>query len=243
MDLKQGIILKAVKYQENHKIITVLTPDGIDALLVRGALNQKSKTFAYAQELTKIEFGYVAKYEQTLKILTAGKIVDNYSQIKIDFSKLNDALLMIELTDQLGVHIEDSATFYHFCDDILRLINVGTQTDYYLVIFKLKALYLLGVGPVFTSCVSCGTRGRLVGFDFTAGGMKCDACHTTGDYFVPAELVAIAKFLYLTKLPDITPEVLTKLPDRKTVMEFIDRYYDYYLGYRSRAGKIINKMN
>ena len=242
MNLKEGIILKAVKYQENHKLVTILTADGLFRLLVRGALNQKSKTFAYAQELIKIGFGFVARNEQALKILTAGKIIDNYSRIKSDFHKLNDAFIIIELADQLGTHIEDGATFYRFCSDILHLINTEDPADYYTVIFKLKTLYLLGVGPNFTSCVVCGTKEDLVGFDFTAGGMKCKACRRRGDVFVEAETAVLCKFLYLTKLPNLTAEILGKLPDREPALTFIDRYYDNYLGYRSRAGKIIDKM-
>ncbi|HHZ18418.1 MAG TPA: DNA repair protein RecO [Acholeplasmataceae bacterium] len=242
MKLIEGIILKGVKYQENHKLVTVLTPEGLESLLVRGALNQKSKTFAYSQELTKIEYDCVAKDENALHIMTTGKVVSNYSVIKSNIDILNDALLLVELCEQLGGHIEDSATFYRFCADILDRMNTAEASPYYLLIFKLKCLYLLGVGPVFTSCVSCGSRENLVGFAFTSGGVKCESCRQPGDSFSAAEVVRIARFLYLTKLPDLTPEVLSQLPDRKPIVEFVDRYYEHYLGYRSRAARVINKM-
>lgn len=243
MELKEGIVLKGAKYQENHKLVTLLTPEGLELLLVRGALKQKSKTFAYSQELTKIEYGYVAKNEDALKIITAGKVLSNYGAIKSDLDKLNDAMLIVEFCEQLGDHIEDGATFYRFCADILDLINDSAESAYYLMIFKLKSLYLLGVGPVFTSCVSCGRRDALAGFVFTAGGMKCEACRKQNEGFIPEGIARIVRFLYLTKLPELTPEVLSRLPDRRPVAEFIDRYYEHYLGYRSRAARIIEKMS
>lgn len=73
MELKEGIVLKGAKYQENHKLVTLLTPEGLELLLVRGALKQKSKTFAYSQELTKIEYGYVAKTKTRLRSLPPGR--------------------------------------------------------------------------------------------------------------------------------------------------------------------------
>ena len=56
MELEKGIVLKTIDYQENSKIIYLLTNRGIVSAIVRGAKNLKSHTYAYAQPLVKIEF-------------------------------------------------------------------------------------------------------------------------------------------------------------------------------------------
>ena len=45
MELEQGIVLKTIDYQENSKIIYLLTSKGIVSAVVRGAKNLKSHTY------------------------------------------------------------------------------------------------------------------------------------------------------------------------------------------------------
>lgn len=242
MELREGIIVKSQKYQENSKLITLVNSEGIETYLVRGASKLKSRNFSYSQELTKI--GYDAHSSNTsFSILTQGKVLVNYSSIKTDFSKLNDALLIIESTNQLGMHLEDHSTFYQFLNDILQSLNDNHYNPYYLIIFRVKLLYLLGIGPMFSKCVECGRRDDLVGFDFLKGGMKCTNCDMhTADYY-NQEVIEVLRFLYLTKMELLKIEILDGLPDfTSEAGKFLDRYYEHFLGFQSRAQKIIKKM-
>jgi DNA repair protein RecO (recombination protein O) len=242
MQLREGIIVRSQKYQENSKIITLVNEDSLTTFLVRGAASMKSHNFSYANEITKIAYDANTKRQNSFNILTNGKVIDNYSSIKTDFNKLNDCLLIIEATNQLGDHIEDFKTFYYFLAQILNLINTYQYNQYYLVIFRLKLLYLLGVGPIFSKCIDCESKDNLIGFDFESGGMKCKNC-ASNTVLYKGEVIEILKFLYLTKLEYLTNEVINKLPDYiDEALKFLDEYYNHYLGYSSRAEKVIKKM-
>jgi DNA repair protein RecO len=242
MQLREGIIVKSQKYQENSKIITLVNTEGLATFLVRGAGLHKSRNFSYSQALTKIGYDY-HDGRNSFNILTTGKVIESYAGIKSDLNKMNDALLIIEATNQLGIHLSDFPTFYQFLDEILFLLNQNPYHPYYLLIFRAKLLYLLGIGPIFSKCVDCGSREHLVGFDFLKGGMKCSECNFDSTIYHNQEVIQLLRLLYLIKLENLNYEVLSELPDLyPEAAKFLDRYYEHFLGYQSRASKIIKKM-
>ncbi|HEY8395991.1 MAG TPA: DNA repair protein RecO [Bacilli bacterium] len=242
MELREGIIVRSQKYQENSKIITLVNSEGLATFLVRGAGNHKSRNFSYSQELTKIGYDFHNR-SNAFNILTTGKVIDSFRGIKSDLNKLNDALLIIEATNQLGIHLSDFTTFYQFLDEILFLLDQNPYHPYYLLIFRVKLLYLLGIGPVFSKCVVCGSREHLIGFDFLKGGMKCSECNSDSSIYYNQEVIQLLRLLYLTKLENLSSEFLNKLPNLTLeATKFLDRYYEHFLGYQSRASRIIQKM-
>lgn len=240
MKLKEGIIIKSIKYQESSKIIYLINQEKMESLLVKGAGKIKSRNFSYSQEMTKINYDTVEG--KGFSILKTGEISNNYSDIKKDFYKMQDAFQVMEYSYQFHEHIEDFQTFYTFLSDILDLIN-NNDSRYYPLIFKLKILYLLGIGPIFNHCVNCGSKDNLIGFAFTNGGMKCEKCVESNERIYTSKSLDIIKFLYLTKIKDLKFEIIYNLPNEiDEINKFINSYYNYYLGFNSRVNKVIDKM-
>ncbi len=236
MELEQGVVLKTIDYQENSKIIYLLTNQGIKSAVVRGAKNLKSHTYSYAQPLVKIEFEIKKD-----RYIGANKILYNYNNIKLDYNKITYALRIIEICYTLGEHITDSKLFYSFTTEILDLINNNEVYDIYELIFKIKTLYLLGVAPVFTKCVSCSSKENLIGFSFNNGGMKCSDCVKQDDFIYPKETVLEIKTIYLRKLN----ELILLIKDNKLkynydkISRFLELYYEQYLGFVSKVNKVL----
>lgn len=243
MKLSEGIIVKSLKYQENSKIITILNEESLSTYYVKGGASFKSRNFSYSNELTKIGFDFNQKAKDSLKILTTGTIINNYSNIKQSFEKLNDCFLIMESINYLGDHINDFSTLYQFLDDILKIIDERVYSSYYLIIFRLKLLYLLGVGPVFSKCVNCTSPNNLVGFVFEHGGMYCSECSTLGMQYISKALTESLRFLYITKLENLSYEVIDGLEyNTNLISKFLDNYYEHFLGFKSRANTVIEKM-
>lgn len=238
MELEQGIVLKTIDYQENSKIIYILTKYGIKSAIVRGAKNLKSHTYSYAQPLVKIDFEIKKD-----RYIGAFKIINNYNNIKLNFNKLTHSLKIIEICHTLGDHITDNSLFYSFTNDILDCIEENdTCFDIYELIFKIKTLYLLGVAPVFSKCVSCGNTTNLKGFSFNSGGMKCSNCLQFEDFIYPSETILEIKDIYLTKFDKLN--LLIKENNLKynynKIHRFLELYYEQYLGFVSKVNKVLN---
>lgn len=230
MELTEGIVIKTVDYKEKDKIIYLITASGKVSLILKGAKNPKSGTFMYSHELSKIEFDLKKNY------LTAGRLLDSYPNIKLDYDKYSSVLMITEISDVLIEHINDYKVFYSFLSDILDLINNGKNHLLLNIIFRLKILYLLGVAPVFNRCVDCDTRENLVGFSFYGGGMKCSEHIGRDDYLYDSQVINILRVLYNTKLNEINLDLDV---DFNALDTFLTRYYEYYLGFTSKVKKVL----
>lgn len=233
MNLKEGIVVKAINYQDNAKIIYLITNEGKQSLIVKGATNFKSHTFSYAQELTKLA------YDSKKMFLSSGKILSSYITIKNNQEKLISALQIIEIANELIDHINDYRIFYYFLDDILTFLNEGYNHELLELIFRVKTLFLLGVSPVFNKCVECENKDNLVGFSFYDGGMKCQNHFKVNDYLYPNAIIQPLRTLYLTKLEVIKPLINDIKIDYSEADLFLSRYYEHYLGFKSRVKQVM----
>lgn len=238
MTLEKGIVLKTIDYQENSKIIYIMTENGLKSAIVRGAKKLKSKTFSYAQPITYIEFNI-----QKERYIDACNVIDYFNNIKLDFKRITSSLKIVEISYLLGDHITDYQIFFNFLVEILSLINKDEQNYlFYELVFRIKTLYLLGVAPVLNKCVDCGKKENLVGFSFNSGGMKCNKCINTDDFIYPSDTIETVRIMYLKKL-----NVLVELIDSnqidfnyEKVDHFLNLYYSQYLGFTSKVNEVLN---
>ena len=125
VELEKGVVLKTIDYQENSKIIYILTNSGIKSAIVRSAKNLKSHTYSYAQPLVKIEFEL-----KKGRYIGAFKILNNFNDIKLNFNKLTNALKIIEICYDLGDHISDKQLFKGIEEEVDYVIeNNGDLED------------------------------------------------------------------------------------------------------------------
>ena len=74
----------------------------------------------------------------------------------------------------------------------------------------------------------------------------CKKCFSLNEAIIYGKSYSILRFLYLTKVEQFDEKIIKKIiEDEKSINdinEFLDRYYDYYLGYKSQTKKIANKI-
>lgn len=246
---REGIIVKTIKYQETSKIAFVLTNEGLISYLIRNSSNYKSKNFSYSQDLTCISFDVSSnKTKKTFDVITSGKVLNNYSNIKANEKKLFNVIEILEIVYFLSSHVTDNKVFYDFLKEILELINTSEFYNIYTLIFKIKSLYLLGIAPNLSNCFKCGTKENLYSLELATGTSKCKNCFTLNEETIYGDNYNLFRLLYVTKMPMFTKENIMNLSNKYSeeideVNSFLDSYYEHYLGYKSRTKRIINKIN
>ena len=95
MIINEGIVIKSNKYLENSKIINVLSSEGLKSFLVKGGMKLTNKATSYTQDISLIEFDF--SKGKGFDILTTGKVLNSYVNIKSDFSRLEYVYLVFEL--------------------------------------------------------------------------------------------------------------------------------------------------
>lgn len=252
MILKEGIVIKSLKYKDTSKIVYILTEEGLTSLLVKGAYNLKSKNFSYTQEITKIGYDTAKSKHQSFQIMTTGEVLQNYTNIKNDFTKMKSAFSVLEFTYQFHEHIENKQTLYQFL--LLMLDNINEkESAFYPLIFQLKLLYLLGVGPTFHNCVDCGNRDDLIGFSFDDGGMVCKECAPNYKKLQVSNTFMLIKLLYLVKPNQINEVLETVFSQNESfrmdqpkyiegIKSFLHTYYEKYLSFESKVNHVFKNM-
>lgn len=233
MELTEGIILKTNKYQENSKIAYIITKEGLVNCIIRASLDYKSKNFSYSQELTKIGFDISKSKKNSFDVLTTGVVIDSYLNLKKDYNTLVLITKLMDLTYKTINYVTNFEYLYNLFDYTLNGINTYNEVNtknvcFYPLIFKIKLLYLLGVGPNFKGCTCCGCENSYA-FSIEKGGTVCKKCFSNDDYLT--EYLDIMKILYLGKLDKLTSKVINEIPlsSYQIIDEIISKYYEKYL--------------
>ena len=234
MELIEGIIINQTKYQENSKIIHVLTNDCMKSLLVRASCSFNSKNFAYSQELTKINFQYSESKKKTFDIMSSGIVLDSYKNIKDDYNKLNITVEILKLTLQANEHVNSYSNLYKLLSYTLDGINNNTLEigRYYELVFKLKLLFILGIGPNFNGCTKCGKEANDY-FSINIGGVICEKCLDFEKDIFFGDYIKIMKILYLGKFENLDNNLFQSIINIKNYYEemknIISQYYNKYI--------------
>lgn len=236
MELREGIIIKTINYKENSKIVYIVTEEGLNSLEVKGANKINGHSHLYSNLLTNIAFSSKGHF------FNAGKVLNNYVNIKSNIDKLTYTLNILELSYASIEHITDFKIFYNFLKEILLLLETHNNDKFFYSIFNIKLLYLLGVQPVLNKCVKCGKKEKLFAFVLKDGGMKCENCINMHDHLIiDKDLLDTIYKMYYLKL-DVLKENVFDFDYEKT-KEFFERYYEEFLGYISKSNKIFDKIN
>jgi len=233
--MNEGIILNAIDYQENHKIIYVLTKDGKTSFLVPRAKRIKGSLINETQSFNLI------KYETTnstnLAKIKQIEVVDYFFDIKNDVNRSMIASYACEMIYKYVSSLDNSEMLYNLFKAFLCHLSTTTNIKSLLLEFRIKMLYFLGINPVFTNCVICGTNKNLIGLSIRSGGYQCEA-HKTEDNIGPYSS-KIIYLLYHDKSLDIT------IDDEETLMylsEVVNNYYQKHFDEELKGDKALKNL-
>ena len=236
---KLGVVLKTSEYKENAMLVKLLTKDGIEQIIVRGAQKYEGKTRVLTNLLQLLDFNRTNYL--SVDTLTEAVVVNSYYKISSDVIKYNIACTMVEKILVLQVSITDYNLLFDFVTEIFDLLQDSAYPMVLLNIFELRLTYLLGIGMSFKECHKCKSKENL-SFNIREGGVLCDK-HKHSFMDLTIEETNLVKMLYLYNLNKINDEFLMNFnPFFKKIDYFINVYYSDYLDFRSKAKNILYKL-
>lgn len=238
----QGIVLKKTDYKETGNIITLITNDGIETLIVKGTKKTSSKLRGLINIFSLID--YVRTSNDGLNTLIEGTVVQSYSNFYDDIKKMSYAQVIIEKILILNNSITDYQTLYSFIIDIFNLLSSTNYPEIVTLVFEVKLLYLLGIAPNLKNCIKCQKAINGI-FVLNEGGIICHTCLRNYKYSVvlSSEETEVFKLLYLIKLNMINQnfyDIIKSVYQRLNLA--VDYYYNYFLDFTSSAKKVIKQL-
>lgn len=238
---KKGIVLTSRDYKENARVLTILTTNGLESSILRGANKISSKNKAFSLSPVLIE--YVSSSTLPVSTLTEGTICNNYTNLKLDSKKNMYALALIEKVLAFTENIDNKTMFFNFVSTMLEKLESTNYMDSVLNLFEIKLMYLLGIAPIVNHCMICQKAKEQYVLSLKIAGAVCKDCKENVEYELDENQTKVYQYLYLIKLEKID-EAFLQLVNKTDVhlSDWIDTYYERYIDFYSKAKKIIKKV-
>jgi len=141
--MNEGIILRKIDFEETSFIITVLTENKYESLMVKGAKRKNSLKLSISEPLTLIE------YEKTkstkMATLIEGTAKNTFNNIKSDLIKLSISSVILEYAYLVKDIIINPKDIYNLLKDSLEEIENET-IDTELILFRFELILLKYLG-------------------------------------------------------------------------------------------------
>ena len=180
MDIKvDALMLRAVDYGENYKILTLLTADcGKLTAGIKGVKKAGAKLRFAAQPFCLAEYmlsGRGGRYT-----VTGASESESFYDLRCDINKFYAASALCEAASALTPEGENSPRMFVYCAEGLRDMCVGDE-GFALIKFLVRALSLSGYGFSAGACSECGAElcnEQKLRFDMPSGTFTCWDCGT-----------------------------------------------------------------
>ena len=200
MDVKtEAIVLKAIDYKDNDKLLTLFSPSlGKITAGIRGVKNPKAKLAFAAQPFCFAE--YVLAEKGGRYTVTAAYLHESFFELRLDVNAFYAACAAAEICRGLSLENERfEGLFIAFIECLKALCLAGEDTAEALITFLLTALRESGYPIDLSYLEECdGDIGEKLWFDFADGKF------TTFDRCTQGERASVSTYHTLRKCAGLT---------------------------------------
>ncbi len=130
-----------------------------------------------------------------LDTITQVDVLDHFRVIREDLERISQAMLMLEVVDQVAVERHAMPELFRMLVGALRTLAETPDIPPLVAgAFLWKVLAVEGVGAATDACARCGSDGDLVAFDPALDGFLCASCRR-GQAVGPATLDLVRRIL------------------------------------------------
>ncbi len=218
----EAIVLKAMKYRETSKIVTLYTKKfGKLNVIAKGAMLTTSKFGASLEPMSYILAVLYKKETRELQFLSQADLIKPFLNLYSDYNKTAIGLSICGVVYRLIKFEEENQKIFNLLLNTLDKLNDAKKNEInFLWYFILHFLTELGFKINFSRCVSCGEKfseGNLpqrIIFLTDKGGFLCSKC---GAGIVEAETYSIATFKSLLWIERAKLENVTNLKNSSNI--------------------------
>ena len=172
-----ALMLRAIDYNENDKILTLLTAEnGKISAGIKGVKKAAAKLKFAAQPFCFAEY-VLSRRGERYTVINASEC-ESFYELRTDINKFYAASAVCEAANALTFEGDDCREVFYECVKTLTAICEGEESSA-LIKFLLFALKTSGYGINAENCVQCGASlsgENKLRFDMDAGSFTCGEC-------------------------------------------------------------------
>jgi len=178
MEIKtNALMLRAVDYNENDKILTLLSADyGKISAGIKGVKKPNAKLKFAAQPFCFAEY-ILARRGDKYTVINCSEC-ESFYDLRTDINKFYAASAVIEAANALTYEGDECAELFSACVRTLSEMCAGEER-LPLIKFLTFALRISGYGIALDDCAECGApliKAEKLRFDMNAGAFTCYGC-------------------------------------------------------------------
>ncbi|MCB0713082.1 MAG: DNA repair protein RecO [Ignavibacteriae bacterium] len=246
----EAIVLKASRYSETSKILTVYTRElGKIGLIARGAMQPKSKFAGVLQPLAYLGMVIYVKEGRGLQNLGSAETVRRFPTIAKDLDRTVVGLEIVELVSAAMHDQERNDSLFNLLLQALQALN-ESHSDARIVLLQFITAFcaILGFAIRVNSCGICGEEVAMkeegIPFSISAGAPLCSE-HLSAATF---QVLSASTFNHLTKFvadgTDFSADVEISNIEIADLQDLLIRFLKFHVeGLRTlRVGGISSTM-
>jgi DNA repair protein RecO (recombination protein O) len=235
-----AVILKAMKYRETSKIVTLYTRQfGKISAVAKGARGVKSKFGAALEPMSYVSVVLYRKENRALQYITQCDIIKPFLDLFNKIEKMSVGMCVVELMDAVMHNEEENPPMFRLLVETLDAVDSSRKNVQNLFLFfEIHLASLLGFKPNFANCIMCGERLSAeaasdfsVVIDLSQGGGICANC-ARGDSDRSTK-VTLQAFRVLERLSRCRVDAVTNisLSDalRSEIADTLHQYLKYHV--------------
>lgn len=224
IEKSEALVLRAIKYGETSKILTLLTRDfGLLKAIAKGVRGSRPKFGSALESFACSEVVIYRRRDRDLHLIGSADLIEAHLPLGASLSRYAFASAIVEFIPRVvtgeasgvggeGAPLSESAALYQEARWALDLVTVAPleTLPYLLRAFQLRFVSLLGHGMELHACLHCGREigaagGRGLGpaagalaLSAAQGGLYCADCarEATGTVTVsPAALAVLRAYV------------------------------------------------
>ena len=174
----QGIILKAIPYQDSHRIVTIFTLElGLVSLLIKNLSKKKPTLINLTTPLCRSELIF-RKGKSNLYQFVDGAIIDMHLKLRQSYKHLKIAGKMLNAIATSQMPEQNSPLLFKLFSNYLKHLSIFPSVDSIWASFQLKLLKYEGLLDLKDHCNTCTQLASSV----FRGESCCRRCVKTPDF-------------------------------------------------------------
>jgi DNA repair protein RecO (recombination protein O) len=175
------LVIRAYKYKEADKILVLLSPDRGKLKVVAKSVTKINSKLRPAAQVPANLNAEIWRSKSDLGRLIQAEVLDSFSGLYDDVSKLSATALILEVAERLSHEDMEAEDLYNLTLKVLKFIENKTDEPVFVFgAFAVKALIIEGMFPSIKNCAGCGGIEKLY-YDKHVQGALCDKCGTPDD--------------------------------------------------------------
>ncbi len=238
------IIIKTIDFRDADKLVTIFSEQkGKIRAVAKGTKKPNSSLRACVQPFAHSFLSLSQRRE--LGIITQGKVLDFYGNIRDNLDLSLSTVYIMELLDKSLLENVPLPRLYYNTLQVLNILNTK-EIDYNPILiryYEMSLLEELGYKPILNHCVICKNTDGLNYISISHGGTICSKCSSQNRYniYISGESIAILRLLTKANVNTLF-RVKPSAKARHQIELVLERYLEYHLERRFKVKDTIRKL-